>query len=436
MSQFTFQTFDFSKDIDAISAEQRKHRDAADLMNARIMIAEGRAFNKDEQAQYDEHVNKVVECGKRADHLRKWIEERNASIQGQPRTQAREIEKNAEDGAKKLAAERREAFNKWMGWGFERLNDEQRNHMNRYAVALDSNEPEIRAMSAVLGTAGGFVCPPEFQQSIEMGMKDFTGVLAAGATVIPTSTGNDLPWPTMNDTAVEGEQVEENSPVSESNPTFGMATLKGYTFSSKLVLIPIQLLQDSAVNIEQVVGGLLGERLGRILNRRFTVGTGANQPQGIVTGSTLGKTAASATAVTYDELVDLQHSVDVAYRNQGCAWMFHDLTFAALRKLKDSDGRPIWQPAASSGMAAGSPSTLMGSPYQVNNHMAQMTTGNKSILFGNFRKYIVRAINGITLVRLTERYAERGQVGLFAFTRRDGRAIDPGTNPIKHLVQA
>lgn len=436
MSQFSFQTFDFSKDIDAIAAEQRKHRDAADHMTAKILVAESRDFNKDEQAQFDEHVNAAVACGKRADKLRKFVEERNASIQGQPRTQTREVEKASEDGAKKIAAERREAFNKWMGWGFERLTDEQRGHMNRYAVALDSNEPEIRAMSAVLGTAGGFVCPPEFQQSIEMGMKDFTGVLAAGATVLTTGTGNDLPYPTMNDTTVEGEQVEENAAVTESNPTFGMTTFKGFTFSSKLVLLPIQLLQDSAVNIEQIVGGILGERLGRILNRRFTVGTGANQPQGIVTGSTLGKTAASATALTYDELVDLQHSVDVAYRNQGCAWMYHDSTFAALRKLKDSDGRPIWQPAASSGMAAGSPSTLLGDPYQVNNHMPQMTTGQKSVLYGNFRKYIVRAIRGITLVRLTERYAERGQVGLFAFTRRDGRAIDPGTNPIKHLVQA
>lgn len=436
MSQFTYQTFDFSKDIDAIASEQRKHRDAAAHLTAKIVVAEGRDFNKEEQAQYDEHINAAMTCGKRAEILRKFCEDRNASIQGQPRTQTRDIEKTAEDGAKKIAAERREAFNKWMGWGFERLNDEQRAHMNRYAVALDSNEPEIRAMSAVLGTAGGFVCPPEFQQSIEMGMKDFSGVLAAGATVIPTATGNDLPWPTVNDTAVEGEQVEENAAVTESNPTFGMTTLKGYMFSSKLVLIPIQLLQDSAVNIEQVVGGILGERLGRILNRRFTVGTGANQPQGIVTGSTLGKTATSATAVTYDELVDLQHSVDVAYRNQCCGWMFHDLTFAALRKLKDSDGRPIWQPAASSGMAAGAPATLMGDPFQINNHMAQMTTGQKSVLYGNFRKYIVRAIKGITLVRLTERYAERGQVGLFAFTRRDGRAIDPGTNPIKHLVQA
>lgn len=436
MSQFSIATFDFSKDIDGISAEQRKHRDAADEMTVKITIAEARDFTKDEQAKYDEHVNAAVACGKRADRLRKFVEERNASIQGQPRTQTREVEKSAEDGAKKVAAERREAFNKWMGWGFERLTDEQRNHMNRYAVALDSNEPEIRAMSAVLGTAGGFVCPPEFQASIEKGMKDFTGVLAAGATVLNTSTGNDIPYPTVNDTAVEGEQVEENGAVTESNPTFGMATLKGYMFSSKLVLMPIQLLQDSAVNIEQIVGDILGERLGRILNRRFTVGTGANQPQGVATGSTLGKTAASATAVTYDELVDLQHSVDVAYRNQGCAWMFHDLTFAALRKLKDSDGRPIWQPAASSGMAAGSPSTLLGDSYQVNNHMAQMTTANKTILYGNFRKYIVRAIRGITLVRLTERYAERGQVGLFAFTRRDGRCIDPGTNPIKHLVQA
>src|SRR5690606_18448224 len=98
-----------------------------------------------------------------------------------------------------------------------------------------------------------------------------------------------------------------------------------------------------------------------------TIGTGTGQPEGIVTASSVGKTAASATAVTFDDLNHLVHSVDPIYREGGkCGFMFNDLTLRGLKDLKDSQSRPIWLP----GYEAGAPDRIHGFGYTINQHMA------------------------------------------------------------------
>src|SRR5690606_30105949 len=152
---------------------------------------------------------------------------------------------------------------------------------------------------------------------------------------------------------------------------------------------------DTAIALSEEIGGALGTRIGRITNKHFTIGTGTNQPQGIVTGATLGITAASETAITYDELVDLEHSVDASYR-QGAKFMLSDGALRQLKKLKDLNGNPIWIP----GVAAGAPDTILGYEYAVNPHMAAPAAGTKSVLFGALNKILVRDVRDVRLYRL------------------------------------
>lgn len=436
-------TIDLSKIIEDLQAEQRKHRDAGDTIVAKA-TTENRDFTKDEEAALAEHQGKVVSIRKRVEILTKQAEsDDEAERPGESRSRGKPgKERGAADRSRRAGGaeeepsederEYRDVHSKWLRRGFNGLNTGEQELLNGRAETLPETA-ETRALSALTGGLGGFTCPAEFAGVIDEARKDYSGVLSAGPTVITTSTGNDLGYPTVNDTSNEGEQVEENATQTDSNVAFGNVTFKAYMFSSKLVLLPLNLIQDSAVDIESMLGRLLGERLGRIQNRRLTTGNNANQPQGIVSGSTLGKQVASGTAITFEELIDLQHSVDPAYR-ASARWMFADSTFAALRKLKDSDGRPIWQPAATSGLTEGAPGVLLGSPYTINNHMAAMASGAKSVLWGDFRKYHVRRVKGVTLIRLAERYAEKGQVGFFAFMRVDGRMVDAGMNPIKHIL--
>jgi HK97 family phage major capsid protein len=161
----------------------------------------------------------------------------------------------------------------------------------------------------------------------------------------------------------------------------------------------------------------------RAENAHFTTGTGTAQPEGVQTNATVGKTGASGqtTTVIYDDLVDLVHSVDPAYRENDAAWMMNDSTFAAIRKLKDTTGQPLVEPDVQRGI----PNTLLGYRVVVNNAMPSMAASAKSILFGNFRAaYVIRDALDFQLLRMTERYGELLQVGFLAWARSDGLLQD------------
>ena len=290
---------------------------------------------------------------------------------------------------------------------------------------------EQRAQGIATGPAGAYTVPEGFHATVDVALLT-TGGMREAATILRTATGNPLPMPTVNDTANEGEQLDENTGAGNQDVAFGRAMLNAYKYSSKLVPVSIELMQDEAVGLEGLLGRLLFERIGRILNRRLTVGTGVDQPNGIVTASTLGKTAASANALTRNELVDLKHSVDFAYR-VGAMWMFADTTLAAIKKLTDANGQPLWEPGK---VKEGEPDRFDGDRYIINDHMPAMTTGNRAVLYGALSKYHIRDVLDFDLHVLRERFIDQGQIGFLAFSRHDGDLVDAGTNPVKHLAMA
>jgi HK97 family phage major capsid protein len=288
---------------------------------------------------------------------------------------------------------------------------------------LETVDRELRAQASTPDSAGGFTIPEGFWAKVTEVMKMFGGVTSV-ANVLTTDTGAKLPWPTSDDTANVGEQIGENTPVTEQDLTFGAKELDAYIFSSKMVRLPLALLQDTAVDMEGLLARRLGERLGRIHNLKQTTGSGVDTPEGLITNARVGKTTAGGqiAAVTYDDLIDLEHSVDPAYRASGrCRWMFNDTTLAALRKVKDADGRPLWQPSLQAGVS----DTLNGRPYTINQDMASLAASAKAIAFGDFNAgYVVRIVKNPTLIRLAERYAELLQVAFFAYDRMDAGQDD------------
>jgi len=193
---------------------------------------------------------------------------------------------------------------------------------------------EQRALSALIGSTGAYTISQTLINQLEVNMLAFGGVLQA-CDVIRTAKGEDMFWPTVDDTSNSGRQIGESAAITATaQPTFAQRAWGAYKFTSDEILVPYELLEDSAFDIPSVLGEMLGERLGRILNTKFTTGSGAATPNGIVTASSVGKTTASGTAITWDEVTDLIHSIDPAYRN-GAAFMFHDGIYQYLRKLKD-----------------------------------------------------------------------------------------------------
>jgi HK97 family phage major capsid protein len=286
-------------------------------------------------------------------------------------------------------------------------------------------------------TTGGYTVADGAMQALEVSMLAFGGMRQV-ATIYRTATGGPLPFPTVNDTAQKGRLLSENTTATETEMTFGQLVLDAYKYSSDYVLASVEFLQDSSIDAGAFLGKALGERIARLQNDHFTTGTGSSQPNGIVTAAGNSSVTFSGTAtVTYDNIIDLIHSVDPAYRVNG-RFMFHDGALKMLKKVKilqysgDTVGVPLWQPS----LVAGQPDMIHGYPYIVNQSMTTPATGVKSILFGDFSKYIIRDVRDVTLLRLDERFAELHQVAFLAFARSDGDLLDAGTDPVKYGTQA
>lgn len=301
---------------------------------------------------------------------------------------------------------------------------------------------ESRAnMSAQLPTSGGYlVAPGTLSSSLEVNLLAFGGALQV-ADVMTTQTGEPFLWPTADDTSNSGALLAENTSVGSGvNPSLAQKLYSAYKFSSTPVLIPTELLEDSQFDLPSLIGEMLGTRLGRGMAPYLATGTGASQPEGIITGASSALTTASATAITLDELIRLVHSIDPAYRGQpGSGFMMHDNVISYIRRIKDGNGRPLWQVGETyqSGIREGVADKLLGYTVNTCQEMASaVTTGLKTVLFGVLSKFKVRKVRDVRMYRLQERYRDLDQDGFIAFQRIDSKILQAGTVPIKYITQA
>lgn len=342
------------------------------------------------------------------------IEEReralNVADERRPNADTRTGEKVAEKTADEKYAD---AFRSFMRGGFSQLSAEERTIMK--AV-------EERGQSVGTQTQGGYLVPGTFMAELVKSLKAWGPMLDPGVTrMLSTSTGATITMPTMNDTANVGALIGENQQVSVAEVAFGTKSIDAYKYTSGVVLISDELLQDAIMDVESIVRDAMAERIGRIANTHLTTGDGASKPNGIVTAAGT-QAAAGAAAITFDDFINLEHSVDPAYRSDpSCKWMFNDGTLKAARKLKDLEGNYIWQPADAK---SGAPSTILNYGYVINQAVADIGTTNKSVVFGAMNKYIVRMVKEFAMKRLVERYADYGQVGMIGFSRLDGELLD------------
>ena len=358
----------------------------------------------------------------KADKLIEAMNEKDRQIRNMEAFAARksEFENTPAIAEVKTAKQSRsDVFNKYLRYGMQELNREER-HL------LRGTNPQTTSDSA-----GGYTIPEGWTGELDWA-KQFVGEVESVARVFSTATGNTLPIPKVDDTATDASLQTEGSATTVADMTFGNTDLSAYTYST-LVKVSKQLLQDEEVNLIGYLTELLGQRIARATNAALTTGDGSGKPNGIITAATVGKTAASATAITHEELIDLYYSVDPAYRmGTSCYYMMNDAVHAAVRKLgltAAENFNPIT-------FANDGTMFILGKEVKINQDMASaITTGNKTILFGDFSGYAVRVAGGINVLRMDERYADELNVGFIAYKRVDGDLISAGA-PLKVLQQA
>lgn len=280
----------------------------------------------------------------------------------------------------------------------------------------------------IIKSSTGAPVPTSFYDQVIMKARLIAPVLQT-STVLNTAGGENLQIPSLSSYSV-GTVTGEGSAIGESDPVFNsFITLSAYKYSF-LVQVSQELLEDAGVDMLSFLGDQVGNALGYAVGSALTVGSGTDAPNGIVTASAVGGTAGTATAFTADSLIDLLYSLDGAARNlPGVGWMMNGKSVGAVRKLKDTAGNYVFQPA----LSMESPDMLLGKPIYENPSMVDVATGTKSVIVGHLPSYYVRTVGGLRLDRSDDYAFNAGLVTFRATFRVDGDL--PQTSHIKHLLQ-
>jgi len=306
---------------------------------------------------------------------------------------------------------------------------EYREAFFRYMTVRDPRElsvEELRVLSKATAGAGLNLVPTSFSRQL-IDVLRWMGSIRSLATVITTDSGEafELPTVTAHGTA---SWLAENAAFSPSDETFGKITLNAYK-AGTIMIVSEELLQDSAFDLDAYISREFGERIGVLEETAYMTGDGSGKPTGLVGSASAGVTAASATAITADEMLDLYYSLAPQYRPRA-SFLVSDAAEKILRKLKGSDGQYQWQTA----LTDGAPNTFNGRPVYAHPDLAVPATGVVPALFGDFSYYTIRDVNGIAFQRLVELYAANGQVGFRAYHRTDGKLTN--TAAVKKLTMA
>ncbi len=332
--------------------------------------------------------------------------------------------------------QRMAAFARFLRTGVETMSTEQRKWLrveNRDGLVEGDQIAHIGTYTGL-----GFFVPTGFMNRVDDALKYYADLLNDGVcNVIETATGQALPFPVSDDTSNQAVVVGESNDVSEEDVTANHVKLGAYKLSAGVVKCSVELMQDSAFDLEGWLAERFGIRYGRGLEHYLTVGSGVGEPTGILTaiaasGATPVTAAGSAAndgvtandgtnSIGYQDLVNLEHSVDPSYR-KGARYMFNDKVLGHIKTRLDKFGRPIWVP----GVAVNAPDTVLGYPYVINQAMSSIAPGNTTAAFGDFSKFVIRKVKSMTMQRLVELYAVKRQIGFISDMRVDSNLVTQG----------
>ena len=284
----------------------------------------------------------------------------------------------------------------------------------------DNVSYEVRnALKIGTDSEGGFLVPDEFERTLVEALEE-ENIFRRLANVITTSSGDrKIPVVASKGTA---SWIDEEGAIPESDDSFGQVSIGAYKLAT-MIKVSEELLNDSVFNLESYITREFARRIGNKEEEAFFVGDGTGKPTGILNatgGGQVGVTAASATAITLDEVLDLFYSLKAPYRNKA-VFVMNDATIKAIRKLKDGNGQYLWQPS----IQAGTPDTILNRPLYTSSYVPTIEAGAKTVVFGDFSYYWVADRQGRVFKRLNELYAVTGQVGFIATQWVDGKLILP-----------
>ncbi len=331
------------------------------------------------------------------------------------------------------------------GMRWQQLERKQRDYMSRVGIdraELEALGVDTRALGVNVGESGGYLVDSMMAGAIDKAMLDYGRILNTGIKMVSTATGGPYDMPLNDDTANRSRIIGEGKGTARTDLNYGNVTLGAYRYSTGVILISLEALQDSAFDLESEVFESFGIRHGRGIGEDLVTGSNGGEPEGIVNASVRGlQLATNSTTLSYDNLVDFEESLDEAYQGMG-EYTFNQNTRGLLRKVKDLEGLPMLRFMDT---PDGPVSIFNNKKYTIVNEMPSIGNGNRFMLWGDFSKYCYRQVMGFQIFRQMETHIEDGQIGLIGHARADGKLVDASkgeeesddtTGAIRHMSVA
>ncbi len=300
-----------------------------------------------------------------------------------------------------------------------RASDEYKNAFWRAMRDKSVSFEVLNALQIGSDSEGGHLVPDEYERTLVEALQE-ENIFRNFAHLIQTRSGDrKIPVVSSKGTA---SWIEEEAPYQESDDAFGAVSIGAFKLAT-MIKVSDELLNDSVFDIAGYIAKEFARRIGSAEEEAFIAGNGTGKPTGLLhatLGAQLGVTTAAATAITFDEVMDLFYSLRSPYRRQAL-FLMNDSTVKVLRKLKNGAGDYIWQPS----ITAGTPDKILNCPVYTSSFVPAIASAAKTILFGDMDYYWIADREGRKFKRLNELYAPTGQVGFLASQRVDGKLVLP-----------
>jgi HK97 family phage major capsid protein len=349
-------------------------------------------------------------------------------IEAEERTAEAERQAAAGDAAAAEARRRAEAEGRQPGADSEtekRRMTAFRSWLRTGTIAGDG-AAELRALQAGTDTEGGFIVAPQQFVADLIKFVDNIVFMRSKARTLKVTGAQSLGVPSLD---ADIDDADWTSELATGNEDTGMKFGKREFFPhplAKRIKVSKKLLRVAVLPIEQLVMQRMGYKFGVSQEKAYMIGSGRQQPLGVFTASNDGipagqdvSTGNTNASMTFDGLINAKMSLKSQYWNKG-EWIFHRDAISQLLKLKDGEGRYIWQQS----IAADKPDTLLQRPINISEYAPNtFTTGKYVGLFGDLSFYWIVDALDMQVQRLTELYAETNQDGFIGRLESDGMPV-------------
>ncbi len=285
---------------------------------------------------------------------------------------------------------------------------------------------EVRALQSDSDILGGYITtPPQFVAQLIKSIDDLL-FIRTSSTVIPVATATSLGVPSLDADPADADWTSELLTGSEdSTMAFGKRELNPSPLA-KRILVSNKLMRTAVMSPETLVRDRLAYKFAVTQEKAFLTGTGAQQPLGVMTASSDGistgrdvSTGNTTTSITTDGLKNAKYSLKGGYWG-GAQWIFHRDGVSQIAKLKDGDGRYLWQDS----IVQGEPDRVYGFPVRMSEYQSNtFTTGLYVGILGDFKWFWIADALSMQVQRLTELYAATNQVGFIGRLETDAMPV-------------